>query len=95
MVEVPLKSNQVCTDNLSARVTDNQLCAGGQSGKDSCYGDSGGPLMRPYEDGSSKRWVADGVVSWGEGCGDTGKPGVYTNTYKYINWIKSTMKANL
>nr|XP_022909842.1 melanization protease 1-like [Onthophagus taurus] len=66
-----------------------QLCAGGEGGKDSCGGDSGGPLMHVESHGDSPpKYFAIGVVSFGaKKCGDLNKPAIYTNIAHYMNWI--------
>ena len=68
-------------------ITDNMFCAGYRRGrKDSCAGDSGGPLLcRDYRD----RWTVFGITSFGEGCGKKGKFGIYTKLPNYIKWIQS------
>lgn len=66
------------------------LCAGGEKDKDTCTGDSGGPLMQRV----GSRWVLYGIVSFGPKlCARKGVPGVYTNVVKYIDWIESKMEA--
>ena len=66
------------------------------SGKDSCSGDSGGPLMiKRYKRVTQVGVPTDpfmtqiGIVSWGNApeCGTEGVPGVYTNVRYFLPWI--------
>jgi secreted trypsin-like serine protease len=89
-VAVPLVSNKDCSDPLAygSKITDRMLCAGlAQGGKDSCQGDSGGPLATG-RDGSSR---LVGIVSWGEGCGKPGKPGVYSRVSVLNAWVEACL----
>ncbi|CAG4958853.1 unnamed protein product [Colias eurytheme] len=62
------------------------MCAGGIGGKDTCKGDGGSPLVCPiqYE---KDRYVQNGIVAWGIGCGEDGTPGVYVDVGNLRNWI--------
>lgn len=74
-------------------IMNSQICAGGESGKDACSGDSGGPLMM-YDKSNPSRpyWYIVGLVSFGtNSCGVAGWPGVYTRISNYIDWIRNSM----
>uniref|UniRef100_A0A4W3JHG5 Acrosin-like n=1 Tax=Callorhinchus milii TaxID=7868 RepID=A0A4W3JHG5_CALMI len=67
-------------------VNENMVCAGfAGGGIDACQGDSGGPLSCRHK--HTERFYLVGLVSWGQGCAERFRPGVYTRTSNYINWI--------
>lgn len=87
VIEIPLVSHSICTQQMFPHtISNNVLCAGilGQR-KDACEGDSGGPMVTLYRD----TWFLVGLVSWGEGCGQLDKLGIYTKVSNYNNWINS------
>lgn len=93
-VSVPLVSREVCNlpESYDGLITDGQICAGlPQGGRDSCVGDSGGPLM--VLQGGEFRQV--GVVSYGRGCAEPGFYGVYTRLAYYADWINEMTSANV
>jgi len=90
-IEVPIISpNDPGLNNQLANQVNptTEILAGAiDGGMDSCQGDSGGPLVvRNVED---TEWLLVGITSWGLGCAQSGKPGVYTKVSNYINWIDS------
>ncbi len=62
-----------------------------EGGKDSCQGDSGGGLFVQDEIDKKKKFITAGIVSYGDGCGTINKPGIYTRTFHYLDWIKKNM----
>ena len=77
-------------------LTDRQICAGGQPGKDSCVGDSGSALMRLVKqpDHPFDQHHLIGVVSFGPRlCGTKGVPGVYSRVNSYLDWILDTVNS--
>ncbi|XP_015126487.1 proclotting enzyme [Diachasma alloeum] len=89
-VAIPVWPNSECKQKYGAAapggIVDSFLCAG-RAAKDSCSGDSGGPLM--VNDG---RWTQVGIVSWGIGCGKGQYPGVYTRVTHFLPWIYKNLK---
>ncbi|XP_050421073.1 trypsin I-P1-like isoform X2 [Adelges cooleyi] len=84
-VPVPVWDHINCTSAFTQPIFRTNLCAASYNGgKDSCLGDSGGPLLMQRQDG---KWTNIGVVSWGIGCAEQGKPGVYTKVTSYLKWI--------
>jgi len=97
-VSVPVVNKAQCNRAYEPNrltITDKQICAGGGDTKDSCNGDSGGPLMArdKTSKGVSYMYIL-GIVSYGpEKCATEGVPGVYTRVSEYIDWIKRNMRA--
>jgi secreted trypsin-like serine protease len=81
---VPLVGTGLCQEAYAAveqPITPRMVCAGGttQEGAgrtDSCYGDSGGPLILPGAAPPAGD-VLVGLVDFGNGCAQAGYPGVY------------------
>ncbi len=79
-VDVPVVGDADCKADYDVYDSRTMVCAGyPEGGKDACQGDSGGPLV-----------VGDtliGIVSFGDGCGKAGKPGVYTRVSAFTDDI--------
>ncbi len=89
-VYLPVISRSLCTvymDSPYAPILESHLCAGyvQEGGKDACQGDSGGGFV--CSQGSS--FVLAGIVSWGDGCAQIKKPGVYTAVSYFLPFIQS------
>uniref|UniRef100_A0A5F8G3M6 trypsin n=1 Tax=Monodelphis domestica TaxID=13616 RepID=A0A5F8G3M6_MONDO len=86
-LKAPVLSDSSCRNAYPGQITNNMICLGYlEGGKDSCQEDSGGPVVCDGE--------LQGIVSWGYGCAQKGKPGVYTKVCNYVDWIKTTIANN-
>merc|ERR1712136_661304 len=97
-LEVKRVSNQKCRavhgDSKEIAITEpsQNLCAGGEEGKDSCAGDSGGPLMLTQDRMGRKNHTLVGLVSWGpKFCGQKNLPGIYADVSFFLEWILNTI----
>jgi secreted trypsin-like serine protease len=86
--QVPVVSDTDCRADYNVYDPKSMVCAGyADGGIDACQGDSGGPLV-----------VGDtliGIVSFGDGCGKAGKPGVYTRVSAYVDDIKAQARSRI
>lgn len=76
--------------DLPLTVTESMFCAGYDAGRsDACSGDSGGPLVFTDETSKERKWVLEGIVSWGSpnGCGNPRQYGGFTAVSKFLDWI--------
>ncbi|NXC04182.1 FA9 factor, partial [Orthonyx spaldingii] len=88
-VQLPIVSLERCQRAMDRLLTDSMFCAGHSTATaDACKGDSGGPFVVSHHN----TWFLLGIVSWGEGCAEQGKYGVYTRLSNYIPWIKDVVE---
>ncbi|KAE8902386.1 hypothetical protein PF005_g14279 [Phytophthora fragariae] len=81
---IPVISNAECAKfkKYVGRVTESMLCAGTGDGKDTCNGDSGGPLIVDDD-------IIIGCVSWGSKCGE--QAGIYTRLTYVMDYIEDIL----
>ena len=74
--QVPITTDAYASNAYGSSYDPKTMLAAGypQGGTDTCQGDSGGPLLVPTSTGDLR---LAGDTSWGDGCAQPGKPGVY------------------
>lgn len=96
-LKIPIVNLSICDEQFKdlQLSVENQICAGGEEGKDSCAGDSGGPLQRAFSfRDKGPRYVAIGIVSLGvKQCGKFAAAALYTNVSWYMPWIMKNLNA--
>ncbi|XP_046382238.1 clotting factor G beta subunit-like [Ischnura elegans] len=96
-VYLNILNNSICNESYAVQITlaklnkgvdESMICAGDLAGgKDTCEGDSGGPLEIPSYDECNTRII--GVTSFGKVCGFPGSPAVYMRISHFVPWIES------
>ncbi|XP_040092700.1 ovochymase-1-like [Oryx dammah] len=95
-IQVPVLEREVCERTYYSAhpggISEKMICAGfaASGGKDVGQGDSGGPLVCTHEKGP---FVLYGIVSWGAGCAQPRKPGVFARVSVFLDWIQSKIKG--
>ncbi|NWV26007.1 ACRO protein, partial [Origma solitaria] len=87
--KVRLIDVQLCNSSrwYGGAVHPQDLCAGyPRGGIDTCQGDSGGPLV--CKDNVGDYFWLVGLASWGRGCAGEKRPGVFTSTQCFREWIR-------
>lgn len=89
-VEMYYVDNKKCdkAHGKNGEVTEDMMCVT-DTDKDSCLGDSGGPLIKKGNRAEDDRLV--GLVSWGRECARNGVPGVYVRISYFYDWIVKTV----
>ncbi|CBY31060.1 unnamed protein product [Oikopleura dioica] len=76
-VVLEIVDNEICAEKNGFDIDNSRLCAAGfQNGRDTCDGDSGGPLLCDVEG----RWTLTGVVSFGLDYGEKEMPDQVSTT---------------
>ncbi|XP_064512924.1 acrosin-like [Pseudopipra pipra] len=86
--KVRLIDVQLCNSSrwYGGAVHPHDLCAGyPRGGIDTCQGDSGGPLV--CKDKRADYFWFVGMTSWGKGCAGAKRPGIFTSTQQFHDWI--------
>jgi secreted trypsin-like serine protease len=89
-VDLPVVDNATCAraSTTYRSITNNMFCAGYRNQpKDTCYGDSGGPILLQNSQGTG--WVQIGLVSFGVTCATN--YGVNTRVANYLDWLAQTV----
>ncbi|KAK6630649.1 hypothetical protein RUM43_014634 [Polyplax serrata] len=80
--------NVMTTTDLWRRYVlhDSFVCAVEKNRRNACLGDEGSPLMCPSKK-SPDTFLQIGLVSKSIYCDDFGRPGIFTNLLKFIDWV--------
>ncbi|XP_044265432.1 ovochymase-1-like [Tribolium madens] len=86
-VDLTIVDNNYCDSRIDEEIWSTQVCTY-TPGKDSCFSDSGGPLLWKGSVSQSGKLELVGIISYGVGCA-TSKPAVNTRVTAFLSWIVS------
>ncbi|KAJ2754461.1 hypothetical protein GGI19_002391 [Coemansia pectinata] len=100
-VSLNVGSDEYCKSRSGSYDRKVNICTDGTPGKDTCRGDSGGPLLTPVDNGSNG-YALIGITSYTPVnsdnpnglCAQPKGSGVYTRVAPYINWIAQYANLN-
>lgn len=92
-VELSVVDNNYCDSRLNEEIWLTQICTY-TPGKDSCFSDSGGPLLWKGSTTGSGKLELVGIISYGVGCA-TSRPAVNTRVTAFLSWIVSVSSGIL
>lgn len=88
-VQLEVVDDALCDSRYQGNLHQKSMICATAPGKDSCDGDSGGPLM--YLGTNYTQDIQYGVVSFGHDCASEIHPGVYAEVSYIHPWIDSTL----
>lgn len=100
-VELMPGSEKYCSGLSASYNSTYNICTNGAVGKDTCSGDSGGPLLVPVDHGDMRK-AQIGLTSYSPRtkdnqtgkCAQKGGTGVYTRVKTYVDWIAKETKIS-
>ena len=87
---LPVIDEDTCKKSSGSVNYSIQICAGAQRGRDSCKGDSGGPMV--FREFSGDPYYQVGIVSFGTKTCGIGKPTIATRVTAFLEWIQANLE---
>ncbi|XP_059387706.1 uncharacterized protein LOC132121957 [Carassius carassius] len=85
--KMKIVGNKECNCSSKDIITPTMICAEGEAGEGTCYGDPGGPLQCEQD----SVWILAGVTN--PSCGTGIAPDIYARVSKFQNWIMENVNG--
>lgn len=94
--KVTTLTNAACIKQYGSSIHSSMICAQGRDSlgqvTDACQGDSGGPMVCRRQDG---KYYLEGATSWGAGCADAKKAGIWARLSQVTAWTDSYVQLSV